>query len=343
MKPSPGHSIRRTLFAIFFALVALLVIAPVLYEWSGVRQNLEEQIAPIAPTIVARIIRKPSVAPPTRLAIEIIPVRPRNTPTPLPPPPAAINGVPIQRIVFLSDTTREHIHDVYALGQSLGRNPRSVSKVGDSTMVYPPFLATFDAKTYRLGRFAYLQPTIDFAAGSFGRISAAVKKGMHSWSQFDPSWVALNSCGPNEGPLACEIRLHNPSIAIIRLGANDSDLPGEFERNLVSIVKYCLARGIIPVLGTKPDRYEGQSNIINNVIRKTASAYRVPLWDYDLVAATVPGRGLEPDLLHIRWSGTRDFRSPAAMQAGDALEDLTALMMLDALRREVGADLALSK
>ncbi|HZQ10799.1 MAG TPA: SGNH/GDSL hydrolase family protein [Anaerolineae bacterium] len=343
MKPSPGHSIRRTLVAIFFALVVLFVIVPVIYEWSGVRQNLEEQFAPIAPTIVARIIRKRPVAPPTPIAIQVIPVRPRNTPTPLPPPPDGINGVPIQRIVFLSVSTREHIRDIYALGQSLGRNPRSVSKVGDSTMVYPPFLATFDAKTYRLGRFAYLQPTIDFAAGSFGRISAAVKKGMHTWSQFDPSWVALNSCGPDEGPLACEIRQHNPSIAIIRLGANDSDVPGEFERNLVSIVKFCLARGIIPVLGTKPDHHEGQSNLINNVIRKTASAYRIPLWDYDLVAGTVPGRGLEPDLLHIRWSGTRDFQSPAAMRAGDALEDLTALMMLHTIRQEVGADLVLSK
>src|SRR5581483_4500576 len=142
MKPSPGHSIRRTLVAIFFALVVLFVIVPVIYEWSGVRQNLEEQFAPIAPTIVARIIRKRPVAPPTPIAIQVIPVRPRNTPTPLPPPPDGINGVSIQRIVFLSDSTREHIRDIYALGQSLGRNPRSVSKVGDSTMVYPPFLAT---------------------------------------------------------------------------------------------------------------------------------------------------------------------------------------------------------
>jgi hypothetical protein len=238
----------------------------------------------------------------------------------------------------LSDDTRVHIRDIYALGQSLGRNPRAVSKVGDSTMVYPPFLATFDRRNYRLGKFGYLQETIDYHAGSFGRASVAVKKGMHTWSQFEPTWNIPELCNADEGPLGCELRMHNPAIAVIRLGANDTEFPSLFEKNLAAIVQYCLARGIIPVLGTKPDRYEGESNLINNLIRKTASAYRIPLWDYDLIAGTIPGRGLEPDGLHMLGGGTRDFSSGSAMQAGDALEDLTALMVLDAIRRELGSE-----
>jgi hypothetical protein len=159
---------------------------------------------------------------------------------------------------------------------------------------------------------------------------------MHTWSQFDPAWSIPELCGPAEGPLECEFRLHNPSIAIIRLGANDIEYPNDFERNLGQIVKFCLARGVIPVLGTKPDRADGEGNIINNLIRKTASAYSVPLWDYDLLAGTVPGRGLEADGVHMLGGGTRDFNSPAAMRQGDALEDLSALMVLHAIQVELG-------
>lgn len=338
MNPKASHSLRRLLFATIVASLALCVVIPLIYDISGVRTNLEESIAP---TLVAQIRRKTRVtrtAAPT-LESSLVPTRSSQVPPGTPPPTvAALNGIPIQRLVFITDSTREHLRDIFALGQALGRDARALSKVGDSTMVYPPFLATFDQKNYRLGKFAYLQKTIDFHAGSFGRESVGVKKGMHTWSQFDPEWAIPELCAPDEGPLACELRVQNPSIAIIRLGANDTEMPSLFEQQLGRIVKYCLARGIIPVLGTKPDRHEGGSNLINNLIRKTASAYSIPLWDYDLIAGTVPGRGLESDGVHMLGGGTRDFGSRAAMQAGDALEDLSALMVLDAIRREVGTE-----
>lgn len=339
MNSSARYNFSRVLVAVVVSLFAICVFIPLLYDIAGVRTNLEERLAP---TLVAQIRRSTRVPrtrtltremeiPPTALSATEIPAVPLST-------VSALNGIPIARLVLISESTSIHLRDIYALGQSLGRNPRAISKVGDSTMVYPPFLATFDRKDYRLGQFAYLQSTIDFHAGSFGRESVAVKKGMHTWSQFNPAWAIPELCLPDEGPLECELRLQNPSIAIIRLGANDTELPREFERQLGAIVKFCLARGIIPVLGTKPDRYEGASNLINNIIRKTASAYSIPLWDYDLIAGTIPGRGLEPDGLHMKGGGTRDFSSRAAMQAGDALEDLTALMLLDAIRREIGAE-----
>ncbi len=339
MNSDASYNFRRTLVAIFVALFALCIFIPLLYDLAGVRTNLEDTLAP---TLVAQITRKTRVPRTATLAPKISPPSstersPQRSDSPQSPLPtvSALNGIAVQRVVFISDSAREHIRDIYALGKSLGRNPRAISKVGDSTMVYPPFLETFDYKNYRLGKFAYLQPTIDQHAGSFGRASVAVKKGMHTWSQFEPAWNIPELCTPDEGPLACEIRLHNPSIAIIRLGANDTEFPTLFERQLGEIVKFCLARGIIPALGTKPDRHEGESNLINKLIRKTALAYRVPLWDYDLIAGTIPGRGLEPDGLHMLGGGTRDFNSRAAMRAGDALEDLTALMVLDEIRREL--------
>lgn len=335
MNSHSGFTPRRVLVAVLAALIGLIVIAPLVYELSGVRSNLEERVVPTFIAKIARKTRKPALPTPTPVPDVAAPVPTRLALSAL---PSSINGVPVERIAFISESAREHIRDIYAQGQMLGRDARAVSKIGDSTMVYPPFLATFDNGTYRLGKYNQLQATIDYHAGSFARVSVAVKKGMHTWSQFDPEWAVAGTCAPGEGPLACEIRLQNPSIAIIRLGANDIQYPGLFEQNLGKIVKYCLARGIIPVLGTKPDRSEGQSNLINNLIRRTASAYSIPLWDYDLVAGTVPGRGLEPDLIHMRGGGTRDYASPASMRAGDALEDLTALIMLDAIQRELGVE-----
>lgn len=339
MNPSASYNFKRTLLAIAIALAAICILIPLVYDLAGVRTNLEESIAPTRVAGNNRKTRVPRTPTPlATIAAELVPATAEAPPVlgePL-PTVAALNGVPIGKMVLISDSARTHMRDIFALGQSLGRNPRTISKVGDSTMVWPPFLQTFDHKTYKLGKFSYLQETINYHAGSFGRESVAVKKGMHTWSQFDPAWSIPELCGPLEGPLECEIRLNNPSIAIIRLGANDTEYPNDFERNLGLIVKYCLERGIIPVLGTKPDRYEGDSNLINNIIRKTASAYSVPLWDYDLIAGTIPGRGLEQDGLHMLGGGTRNFASSAAMRAGDALEDLTALMLLHAIQEELG-------
>lgn len=340
MHPNAGYHFLRVFVAVIAALIALLIVVPLMYDLAGVRTNLEEIIAP---TQVAEMRRKTRTAiPPTIIspAATLTPPPTEIAPTLSPPLPtaSALNGVSLPRFVFLSDATRAHVRDIFARGQSMGRNPRVFSKVGDSTMVYPAFVAVFDTRMYRLGKYAYLEPTVAYYAGAFARSSVAVKKGMHTWSQFDSAWAVPELCAPSEGPLECELRLNNPSIVFIRLGANDTEYPREFERNLIAIVKYCFARGIIPVLGTKPDRQEGDSNLLNNIVRKTAWAYNIPLWDYDLLADTIPLRGLEPDLIHMQGGGTRDYRSATAMRAGDAVQDLSALIMLDALRRELGVE-----
>ena len=43
------------------------------------------------------------------------------------------------------------------------------------------------------------------------------------------------------------------------------------------------------------------------MIRRLATENRIPLWDFDLAAETVPGRGLQPDGLHLKEGGTNDY------------------------------------
>lgn len=338
---------RLTLSKRFFVAVGILpfFLVTLFFDPYITDTGTSDAVTP-EPTIAAQSIINPidwaGLAAPASVqaaASTLVPPSPIPTAKQLRPTATAIsaariNGIPLNRIVVMPDAVRQHVREIYAAGQSLGRNPHAFSKVGDSTMVYPPFLAAF-AGSYKLGPYASLQQTISLYPGSFARASIAAKKGMHTWTEFDPTWVDSPLCQPAEGPLACEFRLNNPSVAIIRLGANDTSAPELFDEQLRKIIDTSLASGIIPVLGTKPDRLEGSQNTLNKMIAQASRDYVIPLWDYDAIVATIPGKGLEKDGVHFRGGGTHDYTSAKAFAAGDSLEDLTGLMMLDAIQRAV--------
>lgn len=262
------------------------------------------------------------------------------TPAPLalkPTPPAAaimINGVPAKVIVYLPPEVIENARAIFAYGQTLGRNPRAFSKLGDSTIENPHFLARFDEGAYNLGEYAYLQPVIDHFRGSFGRQGEAVHRGLHAWTVFAPLWANRAACAPGEHMLACEFRLHNPSLVFIRLGSNDAGIPKVFDERVREIVQYCIAQGVIPIISTKADRFE-RGDINNPLLRQIAADFRVPVWDFDAAAGALPGRGLQPDGVHLTTFFAHDYTLPDALQRGHSVSNLTALMMLDRLWREV--------
>jgi hypothetical protein len=255
--------------------------------------------------------------------------------TPEPSAQAAVNGLPVKTFVVTSEEVKRRVREIYARGQVVGRDSHAFSKLGDSTMVWPPFLKVFDTGKYVLGDYAYLQTTIDYYSGSFSRVGVAARNSLHTWSVFDLTWTDKDSCKPDETMLACELRLQNPSVIIIRLGVNDIRKPEQFDENLRRIVRFCIDNGVIPILGTKPDRREGDQNTINGMIRQVAADYNLPLWDYDLVAATLPARGLSDDNVHmLNNSNNHNYTLSGTFDSGYAMHDLSALMMLDAIRRE---------
>ncbi len=299
------------------------------------------QAAAARATSEAVLTGVPLIGAPTPSRAGLVAATPANAPrrlavlptvTPLPDGglPPLLNGLPLEMVIVLPDEVRANVRQIYARGQALGRNPRAFAKVGDSTMLWPIFLAHFDWGNYRLGNFALLQRTITRFAGFFARESLAVRKGMHSWDQLDPAQADSASCLPGEGPLHCELRITNASFALIRLGANDSLTPGQFEPAMRRIFETCIAQGVVPIVGTKPDHYEGPENTINRMIRRLAAEYRIPLWDFDLLAETVPGRGLQPDGLHLVEGGVNDYTTATAIQFIGPLADLSALLILDA-------------
>jgi hypothetical protein len=271
-----------------------------------------------------------------------------STATPLPPnitltatlPPQRqyfVNGMAVADFVIMPDDVQEHVRQIFAKGQELGRDAHAFSKLGDSTIENPFFMTRFDEGTYNLGDYAYLQSTINYYAGSFARDSLSVRVGLHTWSIFDPMWAPRPPCTGTENMLACEFRVHNPAILFVRMGSNDAGIPDRVDQNLRRVVDFCIENGVIPIMGTKADRFEGSSNINNEIIRQIAVDYKLPIWDFDLVASTIPGRGLGPDHVHLTTFYAHDWRSSVAFQTGHGIHSLTALMMLDALMHTVEA------
>ncbi len=225
------------------------------------------------------------------------------------------------------------VRDIYRRGVELGNNPGAFSKIGDCNSEVPFFLANFDSGRYNLGPYSYLQPVIDQFSGSFERDSVAVWVGNHMWAVQDPLFAPREFCEPGEAPIECEFRVQQPSIVLVRLGTNDAGSGEFFEDSLREIVHIAMRYGVIPVLGTKADLVEGDDR--NNVIiRRLAAEYGLPLWDFAHVARTLPNDGLRDDGIHLSYAAP-DYTQTGAFESGHAVQNLTALMVLDAVWRSV--------
>ncbi|CAG0928178.1 hypothetical protein TFLX_00779 [Thermoflexales bacterium] len=244
------------------------------------------------------------------------------------PPPDRVNDLPFESFSALDHAVIDHMREIFVKGQALGRNPRAFSKAGDSTIESPYFLGRFDDGSYNLGDYKYLQAVVEHFTGSYGRKSLAVRIGQHSWTLLNPAWADKQQCQAAESPLACEFRVNNPSLVILRLGANDAGVLKTFDKNMRAVVEYAIAQGVIPVLSTKPDQRKGTEQI-NDALRKIAIDYKIPLWDFARVAETLPGHGLGADGVHLTGFYQHDYTLPQAFQRGHGLQNLTALIVLD--------------
>jgi hypothetical protein len=289
----------------------------------------------------------PPVIPPIRTAVPTAlptatatttPLPPTATPlptiTPTPDPARFINGVAFEEIAPLPPETAAHLREVYARGQSLGRDANAFSKMGDSGVLIESYVTRFDRGIYNLGPYALLQPAIDHYAGSFERYGAGARVALTTIGVFDPMWANPQVCDPGETLLACEIRLHNPSVLLIRLGTNDGN-SARFEQYLRDIVTYSVENGVIPVIGTKADRFEGPDDRNNQAMRRVAAEMRVPLWDFDRLADTLPQRGLRDDNAHLTSYRNNDYTDPETYTRGYPMSDLSALVVLDAIRQAI--------
>jgi hypothetical protein len=229
---------------------------------------------------------------------------------------------------------------LYQRGLAAGRDPNKFSKIGDCQNITTYFLADFDNPAdYRLGStYSGLQSTIDHFKGSWSRESLAVKGGMGVAAVLDPYSIFKNQqqCQKGESPLACEIRVNNPSIVIISMETWYGNKPtAGYEKYLRQVVEYTLSQNVVPILATKADNLEGDYSI-NAAIARIAYDYQVPLWNFWAATYPLPSHGLTADNFHL--TQARDFfDDPARMEAAWPWRNLTALQAIDAVYKAVNA------
>lgn len=317
---------------------------------AGCGASITPAVAPL-PTVAQTALRPftATPAPPTATPAPTLPTStpaPSVTPTATSQPPTAtpdepvtqtpdphrqINGIPFESIAVISPAVAEHTREMIARGRVLGRNPRAFSKLGDSAVLIESNLTRFDNGPFMLGPYEFLQPAIDHFAGSWSRYGVGARVALTTIGALDPMWANPQWCAAGEHPIACEIRLHNPAVLLIRLGTNDGSAE-LYERYMRQIIEYTIDEGVIPVLGTKADRFEGD-NSINDTTRRLAAEYAIPLWDFDAVAATLPNRGLTDDQAHLTVYRRNDYTDPETFTRGYPVSDLSALVVLDAVRQ----------
>jgi hypothetical protein len=233
----------------------------------------------------------------------------------------------------VSETARQ----IFEHGLTLGNDPHAFSKIGDCQNVPSMFLAVFDdPRRYRLGPYADLQETIDYFSGSFSRVSLAVRGGFNAASILSPFWADPEHCESDETPIACEIRVHRPSFAIISLETWWDGRPEAYEQYFRQVVEYTISQGVVPILATKADNLEGDW-AINAAIARAAYDYDVPLWNFWLAVQPLPSHGLRQDGFHLTFDYNY-FDEPQRLRAAWPWRNLSALQALDAVRRALAGD-----
>lgn len=281
-------------------------------------------------------------------------------------PLAADDEALVAQVMRLAQTPILHnfesprLHTIFAWGQSLGRRPDVFIKVGDSNTTSGDFLRPFGKATggCQYGEFAYLSETVaHFDAvpthrrpwvNSFDSVNLTALNGLSTSSLLDPLWAPGGGlCTAEETLIPCEVRIVNPSVAIILIGLMDLEYieVGQYAINLHEAVGLTVDAGVIPVLTTFPvlpdypherDSWWGKSIALNNAILDVAEDYAVPVINLWAASQHLPDYGIGPDRTHFKHVVGEFCNFTGAEQTiGGTLRNLLTLQALDLLRREV--------
>ncbi len=239
-------------------------------------------------------------------------------------------------------TISDAMHDVFALGQSLGNRPNVISKVGDSNSAQAIYLTPISKGNYDLGVYDFLGDTVDYFYDSFGIQPQSAKVGMNMFSLFEPIWSDPDFCESDETPLLCEYRISKPSVAVVMFGANDVKVlnRAEYETQMRLLIEQSLEHGVIPLLltfGSDPDLNPNHAQLLrfNLITAQLADEYDVPLLNLWAALTDLPRNGVGEDLLHLTSTGDGMNLTGNESFYGLSLHHLLVLQALDVIRREV--------
>jgi hypothetical protein len=326
---------RKTLlFFLLSASFVLLLSACSFSSQSAVQVRETQPVTRLSPTLTRSLAVQPETTeeaqPASVAALSPATDTLDSLPTPRPSlAPDAWKELPI--VPEVSQRARE----IYQRGLLLGNHPQRFSKVGDCQNVSSYFLGVFEQGDYELGPdYAHLQVTIDYYTDSFLRESYAVKGGYNVAAILTPMRADPKACRKNQSPLDCELADWQPSIALVSLEEWWADRPvDDYAAYLDRAVTIMIDNGTLPILATRagntPHVYA-----LNDAIARVAYQHDVPLWNFWGAIQHLPNRGLTEDGFHLTFA-RNIFDDPARMKSAWPWRNLTALQVLDVVRREL--------
>lgn len=187
--------------------------------------------------------------------------------------------------------------EIYERGVAEGNYPHRFAKAGDCQNIPEAFLGIYDLEDryFFTESDEYLQETVDYYAGSWGRDGIALDGGFNFPAIFTPLRADPEVCESGETPLACEIRLHKPSFIFISMEfVYEGRTAANYEEYLRDAVDYVLSQNVIPILLTKADNVEG-GHTINLATAQVAYDYDIPLVNWWRAAQPLTNHGLDLD------------------------------------------------
>ena len=313
-------------------LVAIALIMILFGCSTGTPLPVTETSESQEPTNLSTVIIEPSLQPSPESTDA--PTQTVDTSPALTPANAAADW---QHLPIIPEVSPEMI-SVYQRGLALGRDPARFSKIGDCQNITTYYLAMFDSGTYHLGEeYAYLQPTIDHFKDSWWRQSLAVKGGMNVAAVQNVMWADPKQCKSGETPLQCELRVYNPSIAIISMEESWAGSVANYDFYMRKIVDYVLSQDIVPILATRAES-PTQERQINAIVAKIAADYHLPLWNFWAAASVLDNYGISEDGFHLTGKDAEPearsfFDNADNLKLGWTQRNLTALQSIDAVYR----------
>jgi hypothetical protein len=114
-----------------------------------------------------------------------------------------------------------------------------------------------------------------------------------------------HSCEYGESPLACELRMHNPSIVIISLGTHWELRNDVYLRRMLDQL---IERGVLPIISTKADHREGEA-WVNEEMVSIAQEYQLPVWNFWVAVQSLENSGMiEGDPMYMNDAGLEEQR-----------------------------------
>ncbi|MBI4469353.1 MAG: right-handed parallel beta-helix repeat-containing protein [Acidobacteria bacterium] len=278
----------------------------------------------------------------------------------------------------IDEAMKQRLRTVLRMGQEAGNRIQVFAKIGDSITESASFLWDVGCGVEQLENHSDLAPVIDYFRrmvlparntsfcasedvespgyyqNSFNRGSVCAVAGWTVGDALDPELLdaaVRSSCPPPyHTPLACELQLLKPSVALIMYGTNDLERFNDeerFRRGLESILSEVLTKGVIPVLSTIPPRLDGDAAsqfgarvaIHNQVIIDLTRAYQIPLWNYWLAlqGPEMINQGMDADGVHpnVFMGGDAAVFSVEGLRYGYNQRNLTAIQALAKIKRIV--------